>query len=260
MPEHLRGTYAGAAYLAPYLAALGFSAIELLPIHESDNDGNPNDHSGGNYWGYMSVGFFAPDRRYAADKSPGGPTSEFKAMVKSFHDAGIEVYIDVVYNHSGEAINCKMKSNNGEWVTLRDVVSFTSLAGFDVTEYYVLTQDNLLEEGATGCGNQLNFSRKAPQQLVIDSLVYWIEHMGVDGFRFDLALGLGRQPDNAHPGDREGRARFFSDHPLLKNISDLGRIHEVNIIAEAWDMWGYEVGKFPADWCEWNDRYRDVCA
>lgn len=186
VPDQLRGTYARAALMAGYLRELGFTAIEFLPVQETDNDGNPDDAPGGNYWGYMTFGFFAPDRRYASDKSPGGPTREFKDMVKAFHDAGLEVYLDVVYNHSGEGGN-----QNGA----RDITAFTSLGGFDTVEYYVLTGNNLLEQGATGTGNQINFSNAAPQQLVLDSLGYWIDDMGVDGFRFDLAPVLGRTPN-----------------------------------------------------------------
>jgi isoamylase len=249
VPEDLRGTYAGAVYLAAYLRALGFTAVELLPVHETDNDGNPSDQPGGNYWGYMTFGYFAPDRRYAADQSPGGPTREFKEMVRAFHDAGLEVYLDVVYNHSGEG---------GNWNGALDVTAFTSLGGFDAAEYYVLTDENSLVQGATGTGNQLNFSNNAPQQLVLDSLRYWIEEMGVDGFRFDLAPVLGRTPDEFARENWDEQRRFFPMHPLLVAIRDLGRSRNVEMIAEAWDLWGYEVGNFPAAWGEWNGRFRDA--
>ncbi len=249
VPDELRGTYAGAAVLAPYLKALGFTAIELLPVQETDNDTNPDDAPGGNYWGYMTFGYFAPDRRYAFDTSPGGPTREFKAMVKAFHDEGLEVYLDVVYNHSGEG---------GNRVGRRDEVAFTSLGGFDAVEYYVLTEDGRLVDGATGTGNQINFSAEAPQRLVLDSLAYWIEEMGVDGFRFDLAVVLGRKPNNFPRDDWDAQKWFFPDHPLLLQIRNLGAAHDVEMIAEAWDLWGYQVGNFPAQWGEWNGRYRDA--
>ncbi len=177
VPDQYRGTYAGAGYMAKYLKALGFTTIELLPVQETANDNNTDDRPGGNYWGYMTFGYFAPDRRYAYDRSPGGPTREFKAMVKAFHDQGMEVYLDVVYNHTGEG---------GNWGR-NDVTGFVSFGGFDVVEYYQLTDEHYLVDGATGCGNQLNFSHIVTCNLVLDSLTYWLETMGVDGFRFDLA-------------------------------------------------------------------------
>lgn len=248
IPHALRGTYAGAALMAPYLKALGFSTVEFLPVHESSNDTNPDTHSGGNYWGYMTFGYFAPDRRYAHDRSPGGPTREFKAMVRAFHEAGMEVYLDVVFNHTGEG---------GNWGQ-NDVTGFVSFGGFDAAEYYQLADNGYLVDGATGCGNQLNFSNPVAAELVIDSLTYWITEMGVDGFRFDLAPVLGRTPDaTARENWREQR-RFFQTHLLLDRIRDLGKRHRAEMIAEAWDMWGYEVGNFPAGWGEWNGRYRDA--
>jgi glycogen operon protein len=145
IPEKLRGTYAGVARMAEYLKALGFTTIELLPIHESDNDGNTTDQPGGNYWGYMTQGFFAPDRRYSSDKSPGGPTREFKEMVRAFHDAGLEVYLDVVYNHSSEGGNW----NNDQGMTDRDTVGFSFLGGFD-TAYYAQNEGFFLIQGGDG--------------------------------------------------------------------------------------------------------------
>ena len=247
VPEAYRGTYAGAAYMAKYLKALGFTTIELLPVHETDNDINPDDRPGGNYWGYMTFGFFAPDRRYAYDKSPGGPTREFKQMVKAFHDEGLEVYLDVVYNHTGEG------GNLGE----TNVTAFVSFGGFDTSQYYVLNNDNRLVDGATGCGNQLNFSHSVTQNLVIDSLTYWLEEMGVDGFRFDLAPVLGRTPNAFERQNWSEQKQFFPQHPLLEKIKLLGEKYDAEIIAEAWDIWGYEVGNFPTGWGEWNGRYRD---
>jgi len=249
VPERQRGTYAGAAHMAEYLRGLGVTTIELLPVHETDNDSNPDDAPGGNYWGYMTFGYFAPDRRYAADKSPGGPTREFKDMVRAFHEAGLEVYLDVVYNHSGEG---------GNWNGDLQTTAFTSLGGFDAVEYYVLTNENYLVQGATGTGNQINYSNTAPQQLVLDSLRYWIDEMGVDGFRFDLAPVLGRTPNAFERENWDAQRQFFSTHPLLAAIRDLGLANNVEMIAEAWDIWGYEVGNFPAAWGEWNGRYRDA--
>jgi glycogen operon protein len=248
VPEEYRGTYRGAAYMAKYLKALGFTTIELLPVHETGNDNNPDDRPGGNFWGYMTFGYFAPDRRYAHDKSPGGPTREFKEMVRAFHDEGMEVYLDVVYNHTGEG---------GNWGS-NDVTGFVSFGGFDVTQYYQLTDGGYLVDGATGCGNQLNFSKEVTRDLVFDSLTYWLDEMGIDGFRFDLAPVLGRTPD-AHDRERWGeQKRFVQKHPLLLEIEELGRARDVEMIAEAWDIWGYEVGNFPAGWGEWNGRYRDA--
>jgi len=248
VPDALRGTYAGAAYMVRYLKALGFTTIELLPVQESANDANPDDGPGGNYWGYMTFGYFAPDRRYAHDKSPGGPTREFKEMVRAFHDEGLEVYLDVVYNHTGEG---------GNWGS-NDVTGFVSFGGFDAAEYYQLTENHYLVDGATGCGNQLNFSNRVTQNLVLDSLTYWLEELGVDGFRFDLAPVLGRHPDAAEREHWDEQKRFFQTHTLLDRIRDLGKAHQAEMIAEAWDMWGYEVGNFPAGWGEWNGRYRDA--
>ena len=249
VPDLLRGTYAGAAYLAPYLKALGFTTVEWLPVQDTENALNSTGSPLANYWGYMTMGYFAPDRRYAFDRSPGGPTREFKSMVRAFHDQGIEVYMDVVYNHTGEAGNFEQR---------RDTTGFVSLGGFDAAEYYVETQEGLIIEGATGCGNQLNCSSPVAQELVLDSLRYWIDEMGVDGFRFDLAPVLGRTPNAFERTAWEDQRRFFRDHPLLSAIRDLGRIHDVEMIAEAWDLWGYEVGNFPSDWGEWNGRYRDA--
>jgi glycogen operon protein len=249
VPSILRGTYAGAAYLAAYLKALGFTTVEWLPVQDTENALNAKDSHFANYWGYMTLGYFAPDRRYAFDRSAGGPTREFKNMIRAFHDQGLEVYLDVVYNHTGEAGNFEKR---------RDTTGFVSLGGFDAAEYYMETQEGLIIEGATGCGNQLNCSSAAAQELVLDSLRYWIRTMGVDGFRFDLAPVLGRSPNAFERTAWDDQRRFFRDHPLLEAIRDLGRAEEVEMIAEAWDLWGYEVGNFPSDWGEWNGRYRDA--
>lgn len=249
IPEKLRGTYKGAAMMAPYLKALGFTTIEFLPVHETCNDANSSTEAKGNYWGYMTFGFFAPDRRFASEKIPGGPTKEFKEMVKAFHDQGIEVYLDVVYNHSGEG---------GNWDNDPDTTGFISMGGFDTSEYYVLNNENWLVDGATGCGNQINYSADAAKKLVIDSLKYWMTEMGIDGFRFDLAPVLGRTPNAFERRNWDYQKRFFPDHPLLISIRDLAVEHKVEVIAEAWDIWGYEVGNFPNGWGEWNGKYRDA--
>jgi len=251
VPPDLRGTYAGAALLAPYLKALGMTALELLPVHETNTSSSASAAADGrvNYWGYMTLAFFAPNREYAHDRSPGGPTAEFKAMVQTFHDHGIEVYLDVVYNHSAEG---------GNWGGEVDTTGFVSLGGLACPDYYVLTDALRLVDGATGCGNQLNFSVPATQHLVLDSLAYWADVMGVDGFRFDLAPVLGRTPNAFERHNWGQQRRFFQQHPLLVAIRDFAVERGLEVIAEAWDLWGYEVGNFPSGWGEWNGRYRDA--
>ena len=248
VPDELRGTYAGAAYLAPYLKALGITTIELLPVHETNTSTDSSHPQLANFWGYQTLAYFAPNRRYAHDRSPGGPTREFKQMVQAFHDAGLEVYLDVVYNHSAEG---------GNWAGRADTTGFVSLGGFATSDYYVLSDQQLLVDGATGCSNQLNFSVAATQQLVVDSLTYWADVMGVDGFRFDLAPVLGRTPNAFERTNWDQQRRFFQQHPLLLQIRDLAAERQLEVIAEAWDLWGYEVGSFPSGWGEWNGRYRD---
>ena len=250
VPDSLRGTYAGAGHMAAYLKALGYTAIELLPVHEFANDLTPEEFPGwdrrydepphGNYWGYMTYGFFAPDLRYAHDKSPGGPTREFKRMVKAFHDQGIEVYLDVVYNHTGEG---------GLWDGSGDTAEILCLRGFDNSEYYALTGGNRFYWESTGCGNNLDASKQAAQDLVKDSIRHWSLEMGVDGFRFDLATVLGRSGPNF---DFEAGSR------LLTDIAELAGQEKIEVIAEAWDLGGYHVGDFPKGWAEWNGIYRDA--
>jgi isoamylase len=249
VPEQLRGTYKGAGMLAPYLRALGLTTIELLPVHETNTSEKAQRDQTANHWGYQTLSYFAPNRDYAYDKSPGGPTAEFKAMVKAFHDAGIEVYLDVVYNHTAEG---------GHWEGDREATGFVSLGGFATTDYYVLDGNDMLIDGATGCSNQLNASSEATQRLVLDSLAYYGTTMGVDGFRFDLAPVLGRRPADAPRDDWDLQRRFFPDHELLSAIAHQAEDHQVEVIAEAWDLWGYEVGNFPEGWGEWNGRYRDA--
>jgi isoamylase len=251
IPDELRGTYAGAAMMAPYLRALGVTTIELLPVHEFANDLNPgalpvgweaaiDEPPHGNYWGYMTYGYFAPDLRYSSDKTHGGPTREFKRMVGSFHDAGLEVYLDVVYNHTGEG---------GIWDATGDTAELLSFRGFDNADYYALTPGNRYYWDSTGCGNNLNASTRVVQRLILDSLAYWSRVMGVDGFRFDLATVLGRSA----PG-----FQFEGGAALLKEIAEQAAADDIEIIAEAWDLGGSFVGDFPSGWAEWNGAYRDA--
>lgn len=253
VPAEYRGTYKGAAFMAPYLKALGINTIELLPVHETDNDANPDDAPGGNYWGYMTFGYFAPDRRYSYDKTAGGPTREFKQMVKAFHDAGIEVYLDVVYNHSGEGgtwhgSDSDTKYDGGKQCTV------VSMRGIDNQTYYSLVTGKTWSYWeTTGCGNNLQCDNSVVRQFIIDSLSYWISDMGVDGFRFDLAPVLGREG--------KGTWNFSSSATTLTQIASLGTSNNVEMIAEAWDcQWpgGYKIGKFPTGWGDWNGVYRDV--
>ncbi|ULQ59955.1 isoamylase [Brucepastera parasyntrophica] len=245
VPAAYRGTYKGAAYMAKYLKALGINTIEFVPVHETDNDANPSDAPGGNYWGYMTYGYFAPDRRYSYDKSAGGPTREFKEMMKSFHDEGIEVYLDVVYNHSGEG---------GTWDDL-STAELTFLRGFDNSEYYALVPSNKAQYWeTTGCGNNLRCDNAVVRQFILDSLTYWIDEMGIDGFRFDLAPVLGRVQSGSSWD-------FNKNAATITQIMSLGNSKNVEMIAEAWDtQWpgGYQVGNFPSGWGEWNGRYRDA--
>lgn len=246
VPDDLRGTYAGAALMAPYLAALGVTTLELMPVHESAGS-EPEPAGPTNYWGYATLGFFAPNRAYAHDRSPGGPTRELKAMVAAFHRHGIEVFLDVVYNHSGEG---------GQWDGDLCTTGFTCLGGFGTPSYYELTDDARLVDGATGCGNQLDFARPLPRALVVDSVTHWADVMGIDGFRFDLAPVLGRGVDGPDDGPQDDP--FSSEHPLLVTLRDLAHDRDIEVIAEPWDLWGYEVGRFPDGWGEWNGRYRDT--
>ena len=246
IPEEKRGTYAGAALMAPYLKALGVNTIELLPVHELDNDANPDDKAGGNYWGYMTYGFFAPDRRYSSDKSVGGPTKEFKEMVKAFHEAGMEVYLDVVFNHTGEG---------GVWGNGKfDTVELTSMHGIDNSTYYSLTANKKFYWESTGCGNNMQCDNPIVRKFILDSLTYWITAMGVDGFRFDLATVLGREKA------ADGKWNYNHESETLKKIVALGQTNDVEMIAESWDTGdnSYQVGNFPAGWGGWNGRYRDT--
>ncbi|HEY1765063.1 MAG TPA: alpha-amylase family glycosyl hydrolase [Opitutaceae bacterium] len=246
VPDSLRGTYAGAAYMAGYLKDLGINTVEFLPVHETDNATGPTNASGANYWGYATYGFFAPDRRYARNQAPGGPTAEFKAMVAAFHRAGIEVYLDVVFNHSGEG---GLQANGNP-----AVAELSGFRGLDNAAYYTLTGDGLQDYwDSTGVGNNLNAGSTTVQTLVKDSLTYWSQTMGVDGFRFDLAVELGRNGSSAF------LANGSIESPLLGDIASQAATQGFKVIAEPWDTNdGSEVGAFPPGWAAWNGNYRDA--
>jgi isoamylase len=233
VPAHLRGTYAGLA-TAPvieYLTRLGVTSIELMPVHSFVDDRQLVERGLRNYWGYNSIGFLAVEPRYLATNS----IYEFKTMVKILHSAGLEVILDVVYNHTAEG--------NHLGPTL-------SLKGIDNSTYYRLTPDNpRYYKDYTGTGNTLNMSHPRVLQLIMDSLRYWVLEMHVDGFRFDLAATLARE---LHEVDRLGAfLDIIHQDPVLS---------QVKLIAEPWDLGegGYQVGNFPVGWAEWNDRYRDT--
>jgi len=233
VPENLRGTYAGLATapIIDYLTRLGVTAVELLPVHYFVDDRQLIERGLRNYWGYNSIGFFAPVSRYSAT----GSLNEFKTMVKTLHSAGIEVILDVVYNHTAEG--------NQMGPTL-------SFRGIDNPVYYRSVPDNpRYYMDYTGTGNTLNMRHPRVLQLIMDSLRYWVLEMHVDGFRFDLAATLARE---LHEVDRLGAfLDIIHQDPILS---------QVKLIAEPWDLGegGYQVGKFPVGWAEWNDRYRDA--
>jgi len=227
----LRGPYAGLSTLPAieHLQKLGITTVELMPVHAFINDRYLAERGLQNYWGYNTLGFFAPELRYSGS----GKVNEFKTMVRSLHAAGIEVILDVVYNHSCEG------SELGPTLSLR---------GVDNASYYVLADDSRYYADVTGCGNSIQLEHPRVLQLVMDSLRYWVEEMHVDGFRFDLASALARER-----GRVEHLGGFFDavrQDPVL---------NQVKLIAEPWDLGagGYQVGNFPHGWAEWNDRYRD---
>jgi glycogen operon protein len=235
VPEELRGTYAGLASEAAisHLTALRITAVELMPVHHHVDDRHLVEKGLCNYWGYNTLGFFAPDLRYATTPSPRKSVQEFKMMVRALHAAGIEVILDVVYNHTAEG------SPMGPTLSMR---------GIDNASYYRLAPDPRYYMDFTGCGNSLNMIHPRVLQLVMDSLRYWVLEMHVDGFRFDLASTLARE---LHAVDKLGA--FFDiiqQDPVLS---------QVKLIAEPWDVGegGYQVGNFPTLWTEWNGKYRD---
>jgi isoamylase len=237
IPEGLRGTYSGLAHPAAieHLTDLGITTVELLPIHQFVHDAHLLDRGLRNYWGYNSIGFFAPHGDYAANGSRGEQVTEFKAMVRALHDADIEVILDVVYNHTAEGNH------------LGPTFSFR---GIDNPAYYRLVGESpAFYYDTTGTGNSLNMAHPQTLQLIMDSLRYWVTEMHVDGFRFDLASTLARQ---FHEVDR--LSAFFD------LIHQDPTVSQVKLIAEPWDVGegGYQVGNFPAQWSEWNGKYRDT--
>ncbi|MBC7590001.1 MAG: glycogen-debranching protein, partial [Salinibacterium sp.] len=239
VPESLRGTYAGLAHESTiaYLKELGVTTIELLPVQQFVSERRLVMQGLTNYWGYNTLNFFTPHSAYASREAQLGGTGavlrEFKGMVKLLHEAGLEVVLDVVYNHTAE-----------EGIT----GPTTSLRGLDNRNYYRQTADGTYVD-VTGCGNSLNTATRAAQRLILDSLRYWANDVQIDGFRFDLAATLGRNEAN----------EFDPEHPLLLAIRDDPKLQGVKMISEPWDvgMGGWQVGKFPAGWSEWNDGYRD---
>ena len=239
IPEALRGTYAGIGHPSTiaYLLDLGVTAVELLPVQQFISEERLITQGQRNYWGYNTLNFFTPHAAYASRQAQFGGTGavlrEFKTMVKNLHAAGLEVILDVVYNHTAE------EGPSGPTSSLR---------GIDNANYYRQMADGDYID-VTGCGNTVNFSRPAAQRLVLDSLRYWANELQIDGFRFDLAPALGRD---------EG-AIFDATNPLLTTIISDPQLQGVKMIAEPWDvgMGGWQVGNFPAGWVEWNDGYRD---
>ena len=237
IPEELRGTYAGIAHPAiiEHLTDLGVTALELMPVHEFVQDDTLQQKGLRNYWGYNSIGFFAPHHEYASNQDPGMAVQEFKGMVRALHDAGIEVILDVVYNHTAEG------NHNGPTLSFK---------GIDNQAYYrLVADDKQFYMDTTGTGNSLNVANPQSLQLIMDSLRYWVTEMHVDGFRFDLASTLARQ---FHEVDR--LSAFFDlvhQDPVVS---------QVKLIAEPWDIGdgGYQVGNFPSLWTEWNGKYRDT--
>jgi isoamylase len=237
LPEDIRGTYLGLAHSnsIDYLKNLGVNAVELMPVQSFLDDSFLVDKGLSNYWGYNTLGFFAPEPRYASPGSSerGSEINQFKTMVKALHEAGIEVILDVVYNHTCEG--------NEQGPTL-------SFRGLDNASYYRLADDKRYYYCTTGCGNMFNFDHPAVLQLLMDSLRYWVTEMHVDGFRFDLASSLARE-----------KGYFDNNSALFKAISQDPVLSTVKLIAEPWDIEndGYQVGNFPGGWAEWNGRFRD---
>ena len=253
VPEALRGTYAGAALKAHYLKDLGVTALELLPVQEFQNDTNDvvASTAGDNYWGYDPYNYFAPDRRYASDKSPGGPTREFQAMVQSMHALDIKVYIDVVYNHTGEG-RVDSATGAGKIFTYR---------GLDNATYYEVGADGASYVDNNGVAPNLNTANSVVRNLIIDSLSYWANSIGVDGFRFDLAPVLGNACISScfrfdAADSKNALNRAIAELPLRAATGGKG----VDLIAEPWAIGDgtYQLGFFPAGWAQWNDQFRDT--
>ena len=240
VPPELRGTYAGLGHEAAiaHLLDLGVTAVELLPVHESIPEAFLPARGLTNYWGYNTIGYFAPHQGYSAAVragKPGGQVAEFKAMVDALHSAGLEVLLDVVFNHTAEG------SDTGPTFCFR---------GLDNPGYYRLAEDPRYYVDTTGCGNSLNVGDPVTLQLIMDSLRYWLTEMHVDGFRFDLAPALARQD-----GEFETRSAFFD------LVSQDPVVSRAKLVAEPWDvgqMDSYDLGRFPPVWREWNGKYRDT--
>ncbi len=237
VPAEQRGTYAGLVHpaIVDHLHSLGITGVELMPVHHSVTERRVSERGLTNYWGYNTIGYFAPDIRFAGAGALGRQVNEFKSMVRALHRAGIEVILDVVYNHTAEG------NHLGPTLCFR---------GIDNASYYRLDDDNpRLYTDYTGCGNSLNMRNPRSIQLIMDSLRYWVLEMHVDGFRFDLASALARQ---LHEVDR--LSAFFDV------IHQDPVISQVKLIAEPWDLGegGYQVGNFPPGWTEWNGKYRDT--
>jgi glycogen operon protein len=234
VPENLRGTYAGMGdkHVIDYIKTLGVTTVELLPVHAFVNDSYLLDKKLVNYWGYNTIGFFAPDPRYAADVA--NSLREFKEMVARYHEAGLEVVMDVVYNHTAEG---------------NELGPTLSFKGIDNLSYYRLPGDKRRYINDTGTGNTVNLSHPRVIQMVCDSLRYWAQEMHVDGFRFDLGTILAREPNG-----------FDEQSGFLKAVGQDPVLDSVKLIAEPWDCGpgGYQVGGFPPGWAEWNDKFRDT--
>jgi isoamylase len=237
VPEKLRGTYAGLGHPASidYLKELGITAVELLPIHEMVDEGHLVDRGLRDYWGYNTLGYFAPAKRYSASPERGGQVREFKEMVKALHAAGIEVILDVVYNHTCEG------NEKGPMLSFKGICNTTYYRLMDGNPRYYMDY--------TGTGNTLNVHHPQVLKMLMDSLRYWVTEMHVDGFRFDLAATLARE---LHDVDKLGG--FFDTIHQDPTLAD------VKLIAEPWDVGdgGYQVGNFPVLWAEWNGKYRDT--
>jgi isoamylase len=230
--EKTRGTYAGLIEKIPYLQELGITAVELLPVHHFDTLDCPPGKI--NYWGYAPIAYFAPHQAYSSQRDPLGPVNEFRDMVKALHRAGIEVILDVVFNHTAEG------DHTGPTLSYR---------GIDNPTYYILEDGGGRYANYTGCGNTLNSNHPVVRRLIVDSLRYWVEEMHVDGFRFDLASILSRDA-SGHP---------MPNPPVLWDIESDPALAGTKLLAEAWDAAGlYQVGSFVGDaWREWNGRFRD---
>jgi isoamylase len=230
--EAKRGTYAGLVEKIPYLQQLGITAVELLPVFQFDAQAAPPGLV--NYWGYEPLSFFAPHQGYSSSRDPLGPVHEFRDMVKALHGAGIEVILDVVFNHTAEG--------NQDGPTL-------SFRGLENSAYYILEHDRSLYANFSGTGNTVNANHPVVRRMIVDSLHYWVEQMHIDGFRFDLASIL----------ERDESGNLLPSPPVLWDIDSDPALAGTKLIAEAWDAAGlYQVGSFPGDrWSEWNGRFRD---